>query len=73
LALQDYQTRPVRDEIVERAGAFEPKAPLGVTADIHNAIAWGAGMEVKSKASRDEMIKVITIESLSLRVFRGLY
>mmetsp|Transcript_19641 Transcript_19641/g.33009 ORF Transcript_19641/g.33009 Transcript_19641/m.33009 type:complete len:645 (-) Transcript_19641:117-2051(-) len=54
---QDYQTRPVRDEIVERAGAFEPKAPLGVTADIHNAIAWGAGMEVKSKASRDEMIK----------------
>jgi len=28
--LQDYQTRAIRPEIVERAGAFTPKKPLGV-------------------------------------------
>eukprot|EP00240_Pyramimonas_obovata_P003110 CAMPEP_0118924844 /NCGR_PEP_ID=MMETSP1169-20130426/2787_1 /TAXON_ID=36882 /ORGANISM="Pyramimonas obovata, Strain CCMP722" /LENGTH=638 /DNA_ID=CAMNT_0006865983 /DNA_START=78 /DNA_END=1994 /DNA_ORIENTATION=+ len=53
---QDYQTREIRPEIVERAGNFEAKAPMGVTAPVENAIAWGAGMEVASKAARDEMI-----------------
>ena len=53
---QDYQSRDIRPEVVERAGSMEPKAPMGVTAPVENAIAWGAGMEVASKAARDEMI-----------------
>lgn len=53
-ALQDYQSRPIRPEIVERAGAMNgPKQPLGVQADIDNAIGWGAGavLDKKKKAA----------------------
>ena len=55
-ALQDYQTRAIRPEIVERAGAMEPKRPLGVQADVDNAIGWGAGA-VLNKKLKDAMLE----------------
>uniref|UniRef100_A0A7S4GBG1 Amine oxidase n=1 Tax=Eutreptiella gymnastica TaxID=73025 RepID=A0A7S4GBG1_9EUGL len=52
---QDYQTRAIQASI--QMGDYEPKKPLGVHGDIENAIAWGAGMEIKSKGAMDKMVE----------------
>eukprot|EP00667_Euglena_gracilis_P003415 EG_transcript_3423 len=51
---QEYQTKAIQPHIAE--GNYSPKKPLGVTGAIENSIAWGGGMEVRSKGAMDEMM-----------------